>query len=146
MMDNYGFNLKRRNTEALRKIKQRNILLVLVIGIIVITSLNWSSLYSMEQSKSLIANITSNGRVIRKVDLNNIRGPQLILLKSNGLKLTVSVEKGKVRILDSECPDKFCVQSGWLSKPGESVICMHSNTFVMIEGKGKRSDLLLVGY
>jgi hypothetical protein len=129
--------------EALRKIKQGNILLLIVIGIILITSLNWSSLYSMKQSKSLIANIISNGKVIRKVDLNKIRGPQLILLKNNGLKLTVSAEKGKIRILDSECPDKFCVMSGWLSKPGESVNCMHSKTIVIIEGK--KSDLMLVG-
>lgn len=135
--------------EALRKLKQGNILLMVLIvlmGLIAIASLFWSNLNGdMKQSKSLIADITCNGKIIRKVDLIKIKGTQLILLKNNGVKLSVSAKEGKIRILDSDCPDKYCVKRGWLSKSGESVICMHSKTIVMIEGKTKRSDLLLVG-
>ncbi|MDF2790882.1 MAG: rane protein [Neobacillus sp.] len=124
---------------AFDKLKPGNILLVSLIGLIVITSLYLSNYYSgRKQSNSLIADITRNGKVIRKVDLNKIKAPQLILLKNNGLRLTVLAQKGKIRILNSECPDKICVISGWLSKPGESVVCMHSKTIVMIKGKGKK--------
>lgn len=121
--------------------------MVLLIGIFeFITSFCLSNYCSdRNPSNSLFADIISNGKVIRKVDLNKIKAPQLYLLKNNGFKLTVIVEKGKIRILDSECPDKTCVISGWLSIPGESVVCDHSSTIVMIEGKGKKSDLLLAG-
>jgi hypothetical protein len=36
----------------------------------------------------------------------------------------VEFSGGRVHMVDSACPDKLCVRSGWISRPGESVVCL----------------------
>lgn len=123
--------------KALPKFKRGDFILVLLVGIIVSFSLFWMNSHSEAQQNSLIADITRDGKVIQKIDLNKVTKPQTILLNNNGYKLTVIAEKGKIRVLDADCPDKICKNFGWLTKPGDNAICMPSRIIVMIEGVEK---------
>jgi hypothetical protein len=46
--------------------------------------------------------------------------------------MTILAEKGRIRVLQSECPNKICVNTGWLTKPGDVAICVPGDTIVII--------------
>lgn len=57
---------------------------------------------------------------------------QEIILK-NGL-IIVEIKDKKVRVKQSDCPDKICVKRGWIEKPGQFIICMPNKLIVKIVG------------
>ncbi|HPC38020.1 MAG TPA: NusG domain II-containing protein [Exilispira sp.] len=57
---------------------------------------------------------------------------QTITLK-NGL-IIVEIKDKKVRVKQSDCPDKICVKRGWIEKPGQFIICMPNKLIVKIVG------------
>lgn len=124
--------------KVMSRMKPGDILLVLSVGILVLISLIWMDFHNEgKQSNRLIADITSNGEVIQKIDLNKVKGSETITVKNKGYELTLVAEKGKLRVLDADCPDKICVHAGWLKEQGDNAICMPSETIVMIEGEVK---------
>lgn len=46
-----------------------------------------------------------------------------IPVASGGYTLTVEIRNGRARVSDSDCPDKICQRTGWISRKGETVIC-----------------------
>ncbi|HHV63465.1 MAG TPA: NusG domain II-containing protein [Peptococcaceae bacterium] len=49
----------------------------------------------------------------------------------------VKIEHGLVWVEDSSCPDKVCIRTGKISKPGQSIVCLPNKTVVTIEGQGE---------
>ncbi|MEW6188919.1 MAG: NusG domain II-containing protein [Actinomycetota bacterium] len=54
----------------------------------------------------------------------------------------VEISGSKVRILSSPCPRKECMARGWISKPGEVIVCAPNEVVVKIVGsdEGKPID------
>jgi hypothetical protein len=49
----------------------------------------------------------------------------------------LEISGGRVRMIDSACPDKLCVKSGWISRPGESIVCLPNRVVIEIKsGEG----------
>lgn len=47
----------------------------------------------------------------------------------------VEIKKGRVHIVDSTCPDKLCVQMGWLEKTNDWAACLPNGVFVTVQGE-----------
>ena len=52
----------------------------------------------------------------------------------------IQVRDGKVRFVDSPCPTKACVHTGWLSQGGEVAICLPNHISVRIPATDPRFD------
>ena len=46
---------------------------------------------------------------------------------------TFEIKDGKVRIIDSPCPNKTCVNQGWHSP----LVCLPNNVIITLEGEGE---------
>ena len=51
---------------------------------------------------------------------------------------TIAVQNGKVAVIASDCPGEDCVHSGWISRPGRSIVCLPNRVEIRITG---RSDV-----
>ena len=60
--------------------------------------------------------------------------------QSNGHTLTVKVENGLAYIADSTCPDKLCVDMGYLDFAGDSAVCLPAACTVRVEGRENLID------
>ena len=47
----------------------------------------------------------------------------------------VVIRDGSVRVLSSPCPEKICVKSGGISKPGQWIACLPNRVFIAILGR-----------
>jgi len=45
----------------------------------------------------------------------------------------VQIRKGQVRVLSSPCPEKICVRSGAIARPGQWIACLPNRVFVEIQ-------------
>jgi hypothetical protein len=50
----------------------------------------------------------------------------------------VVIEDGTVRVVSSPCPEKICIKTGRISKPGQWIACLPNRVFISI--RGKRSE------
>lgn len=85
------------------------------------------------QTNRTIAVITRDGSKVAELDLNLVQTPEYITL-DDGIDVTIVAEKGSIRFVAADCPDKICVKTGTLTQPGDQAICMPSKTIVRVLG------------
>ena len=56
----------------------------------------------------------------------------------HGSENVLEIKDGKAHLTDASCPDKLCVNMGYISKAGQSIICLPNK--VVVEIKGKTSE------
>ncbi len=52
----------------------------------------------------------------------------------DGIVVTLEVNDGRIRFVQSGCPDQICVQSGWLSQAGQTAACLPAGVAVRVAG------------
>ena len=58
--------------------------------------------------------------------------------------VVIVIENGRARFLDSDCPDKTCVKTGWISRTGQAAACIPNGVLIRISGSdGTAPDLIL---
>ena len=67
---------------------------------------------------------------------------QTVTLTSRGITLTVCIENGRARVLESDCPDAVCRNSGWIEKSGETVLCAPAGVTVRVMGGDSDVDFV----
>jgi hypothetical protein len=50
-------------------------------------------------------------------------------------EVKIVVHDGRVRFAHSNCPDKICVNAGFLSIPGEAAVCLPNKIVLKVEAK-----------
>ena len=51
---------------------------------------------------------------------------------SGGYTYILQFDNGRVRVLEADCPDRVCVVTGWLSRPGQTAACVPGRLMVRI--------------
>ena len=90
------------------------------------------------KSGAPVAVIEQDGKEVRRVELNSITQPETLVLDGE-ISVTVLLEPGQVSIIHSDCPDQICVNTGVLTRPGQSAVCLPARVAVRIVGKSESS-------
>ena len=88
----------------------------------------------LPKSGAPVAVIEQDGKEIRRVELSSIIQPETLLLEGE-ISVTVLLEPGQVSIVHSDCPDQICVNTGVLTRPGQSAVCLPARVAVRIVGE-----------
>jgi hypothetical protein len=54
----------------------------------------------------------------------------------------IRVRDGRVRFVDSPCPNKLCVHTGWLQQGGEVAVCLPNRVSLQILASDPRFDAI----
>ncbi|MDD4802005.1 MAG: NusG domain II-containing protein [Syntrophomonas sp.] len=79
----------------------------------------------------LFAVIIRDNNKVAEIDLHKVEVPQYFTF-DDGIRVTIFAEKGSIKFLEADCPDKICIKTGTLTKPGTQAICLPSRTIVKI--------------
>ncbi|EQB4339196.1 NusG domain II-containing protein [Clostridium botulinum] len=98
------------------------------------------------KSENAVAVIKQNGKIIEKVDLSKVKEKRQLKINYNdkdhkGYNV-IEIDKGSIRFIDADCPDKVCIKSGVLKKPGETAACLPHKLIITIEKNDKEVDEL----
>ncbi|MEC9487902.1 MAG: NusG domain II-containing protein [Halanaerobium sp.] len=105
-----------------------------IIGLIIIGAIASYFYFSQQPvGEEMTALIKVNNELYREIDLNGVKEPyELTITQSGGRYNVIRVEKGRIRILDANCPNKIGVKTGWLTAPGEMAVCLPYRVMVEI--------------
>lgn len=118
--------------------KKGDIILVIAVLIAVVSGMIALRVISSSEGHR-VAVIKQGDRIIRKIDLDSLAAPERIKLPGEYNEF-VLVEKGRIRFQEADCPDKVCVDTGWLSEKGDTAVCLPNRAMLIIEGENKKLD------
>jgi len=108
---------------------------LIVIGLVIFfsaSSILWVSaeyyglpFHTRGSSQPAEAIIYQGNTLLKRIDL----GKDNIFPILNG-KMHIEVKDGKVRVLDSDCPQQTCVKTGWIQYSGRSIVCIPNQVLI----------------
>lgn len=51
-------------------------------------------------------------------------------------RMQLEVRRGRVRVLNSDCPHHICKNMGWIKYNGETIVCVPNQVLIEIKSKG----------
>lgn len=86
-------------------------------------------------SGTLTCTVTLNGKVLKSVALSTIaEGKQETFTARGRETAVIQLEHGRVRVKSSTCATQDCVHTGWISKPGQSIVCLPNRLVITLSG------------
>ncbi|HHV29042.1 NusG domain II-containing protein [Acetivibrio mesophilus] len=118
-------------------------LIILGFAIILIAaSFIGVSIYkSSGENARKIAVIIKDNQEIKRIDIDAVSEPMEITVLGEYNDI-VLVEKGRIRFKEADCPDKVCVNTGWLTEKGDMAVCLPNKTMIKIEGQSDDVDIV----
>ena len=126
----------------MRKLFERNDLLVIIAVCIVAIIL---LIPHFTGGKALEAEISVDGKIVKTLDLNEING-FFEFTTDTSPAVTVTAEKGRIRVSDAECPDKLCVNCGWLDSDSDMAVCLPAKVTVTVKGAKSKNAPDVITY
>jgi len=99
--------------------KKRDIILIIIIVAIIGQLLFINKFMALKNADKVV--IYFNNKLYRECSIND---EETINIKSAGIDNVISIHDGGVEMTHANCPDKVCVKTGFISKPGQSIVCI----------------------
>ena len=90
------------------------------------------------------AEITIGGKLYKRVALTGHKEEETIEVDTKWGNNIVLVKDEQIAMIDTDCSDKLCLEQGYISKPGESIVCLPHR--VMIQVIGENDDDIILSY
>ncbi len=95
--------------------------------------------------KALEAEISVDGNIIKTVELDEVNGFYEFKTDTSPA-VTITAEKGRICVSDAECPDKLCVNCGWLDSDGDMAVCLPAKVVVSVKGAKNKNAPDVITY
>lgn len=79
-------------------------------------------------NEPLTAVITLDGETVETIDLSALQAEETRTI--HGCEIVLS--NGGVRVAAANCPDRLCVRTGEISRPGEAIACVPNRVVVTL--------------
>lgn len=100
--------------------------------------------YTKHSTKSATAVIYVDGEIYQKIELEKIDKAYELELPCEP-RATLLIEKGTISFCEADCSDKVCVNTGKLTKRGDTAACLPAGVVVTVEN-GKESEIDVIVY
>lgn len=86
------------------------------------------------ENSTNVAVISVNGKEVRRITLTNNTNHEIFdVYSEDGDVNTIEVKENQIRIKAADCSDQVCVLTGFISKPGETIVCLPHKVLVEIQ-------------
>lgn len=115
---------------------------LILIAVLLLGGIGFS-VYTRHSTKSATAVIYIDGEIYWKAELESVDKPYELALPCSP-EATLLIEKGAVSFIEADCADKVCVNTGKLTKRGDTAACLPAKVVVVIEnGEENKIDALV---
>lgn len=113
------------------------VLLLLISSIIFLFFLSNTS----NNNHNIYASIQLDGKEIRRVDFNSNEIGEKIRIDSKYGYNILEVGDKKIRSIESDCKEKIHIKQGWISKPGQVLVCLPHKLVVEIKTDDEQVEI-----
>lgn len=115
--------------------------LLLIVSILIIALLFGGFLFLQQDETNGVAALSVNGTIVALYDLEKEPDQLINLQESYGVPVTLEIQSGAIRFLESQCPDHICENYGYISREGETAVCMPNRTVLTVHSHSDRINL-----
>lgn len=98
-----------------------------LIGVLLLIGI-MGSILVLRQPNTDLVKIVRDGQVLYQFDLAQTED-QIIKIEYEGRVNTVEIKDHKIHMLEAECPDRTCVNIGWLDSSAP-IVCLPSHLVI----------------
>ena len=116
--------------------------LVILVILALAGALFFGLLQKSSSADAIVCTVSQNGRVLDTIDLSVGTADQI---KTYG-DYQLEINHGHVHILSAPCANQNCVHTGWISRAGQSIVCLPGRFVVELsaaEGSGSDIDIVV---
>lgn len=113
--------------------KKWDIIIILLLIVLSFTPELVLGIMMNKQYKEIYAEITLEGKFYKRIPLSEHRGEDEIEIKTKYGYNIIKVSNQSIGIIDSDCKDKICIKTGFISKQGQSIICLPHKLMIEIK-------------
>jgi len=121
------------------KLKWGDFLIFFIIASAVVLMLVLS--VPKNESGDVKALVSQDGKILYEIDLNAVEGQKEYLV--DGGDVIIIAETGKIRFLESDCPNQICVFTGWIHRTNQIAACLPNRVLIKIVGAQDEVDVVL---
>ncbi len=107
---------------------------IIIILIILLISLAAAAFLWLRPATGERAEIWVDGELVRSVDLSKIQEPERFTVETDRGVNVILAEPGRIRVESADCPDKVCVDAGWLSDSAAPIVCLPHRLVIRLSG------------
>ena len=108
-------------------------LLVVFVVILSFISIGYINRNAFSDARKYVS-IQVNGQEIKRIIFDKkIIGNTFPIKTEYGYNL-VEIDDEKVRVIEADCPDKIDVKQGYISRIGETIVCLPNKLVIEIKG------------
>lgn len=111
--------------------------ILLVLALLLLAGAVWGALHLLKKQGGE-AVISVDGQIVERLPLDS--DTSVTMNTEDGHFNTVTVENGRVRVSEADCPDRICVRQGWIQYAGESIVCLPHKLVVTVHGGEASTD------
>lgn len=90
-------------------------------------------LYNQPKGAALTAQISVEGTLVAEIDLNKPIAKNLIEVEGPIGTSVIEVKPGAIHMKYSPCPDRICMNTGWIDRPGQVIACVPNRIIITVE-------------
>ncbi len=80
----------------------------------------------------VVASITVGEETVRTIDLTKAKDQEFSILEETGKPITFQIKDHAIRFLESDCPDKVCINTGFLKNDLDVACCLPNQTALLV--------------
>lgn len=116
-------------------IRTRTWIVILAALAAFLALLSFFSLTAKKEGKTV--QILQDGVVIEEIDLSVVTSERSFTVEwTGGGSNLITVQPGRIRVTEADCPDQVCVDQGWLSDQAAPIVCMPHRLMIRIKDSG----------
>mgnify|MGYP001360782972 CR=1 FL=1 len=91
-----------------------------------------------------IAIVSVDHQEVKRIRLDHAADQTFTVEDGDGGYNTIEVQHGKIRVKGANCSDQVCVRTGFISEPGETIVCLPHKVVIEIKGMEQSEDGLII--
>ncbi len=108
---------------------------ILVLAVIIYFTQQWQN--RVDENNKLYVEIYVNNELYDRSPLNIDKE---VVIETDGGINVVKIENQSVVMKESNCPNKICMKTGHIHKPGSTIVCLPHQVYVQIVGDDNEGE------
>lgn len=104
----------------------------ILIAMLLILGISSAFAINVKQLPGEMCSVEVSGKIVHQLKLSE---EQNISVEGALGTTTIQIKNKKIRVTHSACPEKICVNTGWISKVGQIIVCVPNKVVLKINGE-----------
>lgn len=91
-------------------------------------------IYTHKTDGALTAKVYQDGTLIKTIDLSAVTESYTFTVEGeNGAYNTIEVRPGEIAVVEASCPDRVCINMGFIKNPSLPISCLPNKLVIQLE-------------